>query len=171
MIVKKVGEFMTDKIYKLRKELNLSQDEFGSMLSVSRQAVSKWELGQSTPDIETLKKIKQLFNVSYDELLEEDKLIKHNSKMIVSLRNKRNFFYYSIVFVAISLIFFLYYVSIRLNGYYDGFIFKSQIEMIQSQQGYNWFYYFVKFGLLLISGVSFLIGILFMVLSQRKDFS
>lgn len=171
MIVKKVGEFMTDKIYKLRKELNLSQDEFGSMLSVSRQAVSKWELGQSTPDIETLKKIKQLFNVSYDELLEEDKLIKHNSKMIVSLRNKRNFFYYSIVFVAISLIFFLYYVSIRLNGYYDGFIFKSQIEMIQSQQGYNWFYYFVKFGLLLISGVSFLIGTLFMVLSQRKNIS
>ena len=162
---------MTDKIYKLRKELNLSQDEFGSMLSVSRQAVSKWELGQSTPDIETLKKIKQLFNVSYDELLEEDKLIKHNSKMIVSLRNKRNFFYYSIVFVAISLIFFLYYVSIRLNGYYDGFIFKSQIEMIQSQQGYNWFYYFVKFGLLLISGVSFLIGTLFMVLSQRKNIS
>lgn len=171
MIVKKVGEFMTDKIYKLRKELNLSQDEFGSMLSVSRQAVSKWELGQSTPDIETLKKIKQLFNVSYDELLEEDKLIKHNSKMIVSLRNKRNFFYYSVMFVAISLIFFLYYLSIRLNGYYDGFIFKSQIQMIQSQQGYDWFYYFVKFGILLISGVSFLIGILFMFLSQRKDFS
>jgi len=58
---------MKDKIYKLRKEQNLSQDEFGSMLSISRQAVSKWELGQSTPDIETLKKMKQLFNVSYDE--------------------------------------------------------------------------------------------------------
>lgn len=171
MIVKKVGEFMTDKIYKLRKELNLSQDEFGSMLSVSRQAVSKWELGQSTPDIETLKKMKQLFNVSYDELLEEDNLIKHNGHLIVSLRNKKHFFYYSVMFVAISLIFFLYYVSIRLNGYYDGFIFKSQIEMIQSQQGYNWFYYFVKFGLLLISGVSFLIGTLFMVLSQRKNIS
>ena len=75
------------------------------------------------------------------------------------------------MFAAISLIFFLYYVSIRLNGFYDGFIFKNQIEMIQSQQGYDFFYYFVKFGLLLISGVSFLIGTLFMVLSQRKDFS
>ena len=64
MIVKKAGEFMIDKIYKLRKDLNLSQDEFGSMLWVSRQAVSKWELGQSTPVIETLRKMKQLFNVS-----------------------------------------------------------------------------------------------------------
>ena len=171
MIVKRVGEFMTEKIYKLRKELNLSQDEFGSMLSVSRQAVSKWELGQSTPDIETLRKIKQLFNVSYDELLEEDKLIKHNNNLIVSLRNMRHFFYYSVMFITISLFFFMYYVSIRLNGYYDGFILKNQFEMIQSQQGYNWFYYFVKFGLLLISGISFLIGTLFMYLSQKKNFN
>lgn len=140
-------------------------------MSVSRLAVSKWELGQSAPAIETLKKMKQLFNVSYDELLEEDKQTKHNSNLIVSLRNKKNLFYYSVMFAAISLIFFLYYVSIRLNGFYDGFIFKNQIEMIQSQQGYDFFYYFVKFGLLLISGVSFLIGTLFMVLSQRKDFS
>jgi transcriptional regulator with XRE-family HTH domain len=171
MLVEKGGSIMTEKIYKLRKELSLTQDEFGAMLSVSIQAVSKWELGQSTPDLATLRKMKQVFNVSYDELLEDDKIIEHNSDLIVNLRNKRTFFYYSIMLIVISLLFFLYYITIRLNGYYDGFILKTQFELIQSQQGYDWFYYFITTGLLAISTTTFLFGLLFIYLSQRKNIS
>ena len=81
MVIEKAGETMSEKIYKLRKSLSLTQDEFGAMLSVSRQAVSKWELGQSMPDIEILRKIKQLFNVSYDELIDNDTPVDHKSEL------------------------------------------------------------------------------------------
>ena len=168
MVIKKVGDCVSEKISRLRKELNLTQDEFGALLSVSRQAVSKWELGQSTPDLETLRKIKQLFGVSYDELLDNNQRVSHTSDVILDLRRKRHFFYYSIIFGIIALVFFLYYVSIRLNGTYDAFIFNSDLRFIESQEGYDWFYYFIKIGLLLLSGLLFLLGLSFGYLSQGK---
>ncbi|MDP3304467.1 MAG: helix-turn-helix transcriptional regulator [Erysipelotrichaceae bacterium] len=158
---------MSDKIYKLRKGLNLSQDEFGAMLSVSRQAVSKWELGQSMPDIEILRKIKQLFNVSYDELIDNDQPVEHNNDIIFTLRRKQQFFYYSVLFIIVGLALFLFYVFIRLNGYYDAFIFNSELKSIHFQEGYDWFYYFIKLGLLVFSGLSILFGSWFVYLSQK----
>ncbi len=158
MVIKKVGDYMTEKISSLRRGLNSTQDEFGAILSVSRQAVSKWELGQSTPDVETLRKIKRLFGVSFDELLDDDKLVTSSSEVIVDLRRRRQFFYYIIICVVIALVFFLYYVSIRINGTYDAFIFNSDLRVIQSQQAYDWFYYFIKSGLLLCSGLFFSFG-------------
>lgn len=169
MVIKKVGDCMTEKISSLRRGLNLTQDEFGAMLSVSRQAVSKWELGQSTPDVETLRKIKRLFGVSFDELLDDDKLVTSSSEVIVDLRRRRQFFYYSIFCVIIALVFFLYYVSIRINGTYDAFIFNSDLRVIQSQQAYDWFYYFIKSGLLLCSGLFFSFGLYFGYCSQQRE--
>lgn len=166
---------MTDRISRIRKSLNLSQDEFGAMLSVSRQAVSKWELGQSTPDIEVLRKIKELFGISYDELLGNDDMLEKsdftelNIEMITILRRKKQFFYYSIVFIVIALTFFLYYITIRLNGFYDAFIFNSYLKTIQYQQGLDWFYYFVRYGLIALSASSALIGSLFLYYSHLKS--
>lgn len=56
-------------ILELRKNLNLSQDEFAKQLLVTRQAVSRWENGDTTPNIDTLKLIAKTFNVSVDYLL------------------------------------------------------------------------------------------------------
>lgn len=67
--------FMNDcgqKIADLRKRHDLTQLELGNRLNVTAQAVSKWETGLSEPDIETLKKISALFNVSLDELLSNE---------------------------------------------------------------------------------------------------
>ena len=44
-----------EKLIKLRKEKLLSQEELGEKLDVTRQTISKWELGQSKPDMEKLK--------------------------------------------------------------------------------------------------------------------
>lgn len=60
------------RISELRKKNNLTQLELGNKLNVTAQAVSKWETGTSEPDIETLKKISTLFNVSLDELLSNE---------------------------------------------------------------------------------------------------
>ena len=60
-----------EKIVKLRKLKGLTQDEFASAVGVSRQAVYKWESGQSYPEVSKLLEIKLLFNISIDDLLDE----------------------------------------------------------------------------------------------------
>ena len=58
-----------DIILELRKSLNLSQDGLAEKLSVTRQAVSRWENGDTIPNIDTLKLIAETFNMSVDYLL------------------------------------------------------------------------------------------------------
>ncbi|MAT45083.1 MAG: hypothetical protein CL609_22350 [Anaerolineaceae bacterium] len=60
-----------EKLVQLRKEESISQEKFAEMMNVSRQAVSKWELDQSIPEMETLIAISNYFNVSMDYLLKE----------------------------------------------------------------------------------------------------
>lgn len=61
-----------DKIAKLRKENNLTQDQLASLLKVSRQSVSKWESNLAYPETEKIIRISQIFNCSIDYLLNED---------------------------------------------------------------------------------------------------
>lgn len=58
-----------NRFYQLRKQKGMSQEEVANRLNVSRQTVSKWELGDSTPDMERLAAISDLFEVSLDELV------------------------------------------------------------------------------------------------------
>lgn len=60
-----------EKLQQLRKRESISQEKFAEMMNVSRQAVSKWELDQSIPEMETLIGISNYFNVSMDYLLKE----------------------------------------------------------------------------------------------------
>lgn len=60
-----------EKIVKLRKMKGLTQDEFASAVGVSRQAVYKWESGQSYPEVPKLLEMKLLFGISIDNLLDE----------------------------------------------------------------------------------------------------
>ena len=61
-----------EKIVKLRKEQNLTQEQFADMLKVSRQSVSKWELDSTYPDTEKLIRISKIFNCSLDYLLKDE---------------------------------------------------------------------------------------------------
>ena len=58
-----------DVIYDLRTKNGLSQDELAEKVFVTRQAVSRWETGKTTPNTETLKLLSQLFSVSIHTLL------------------------------------------------------------------------------------------------------
>lgn len=68
---------INEKIYTLRKEHNLSQEELANELNVSRQTVSKWELGESCPDFDKIVPLCELFGISTEELL-RDKKIENN---------------------------------------------------------------------------------------------
>ena len=61
---------LAEQIYRLRTKQNLSQTELADALQVSRQSVSKWETGQSVPDLDKLVRMAQLFQVSLDELVQ-----------------------------------------------------------------------------------------------------
>ena len=58
-----------NRLYQLRKRKGLSQEELASRLNVSRQTVSKWEIGDSAPDMEKLIAMSELFDVSLDYLM------------------------------------------------------------------------------------------------------
>lgn len=64
---------INEKIYSLRKEHNLSQEELADKLNVSRQTVSKWELGDSCPDFDKIVPLCKVFGISPDELLQDKK--------------------------------------------------------------------------------------------------
>ena len=60
------------KIAELRKKNNLSQEELAERVGVARQTISKWEIGDTTPDINQVKIISKIFNISIDELVDND---------------------------------------------------------------------------------------------------
>lgn len=58
-----------ERLLKLRKEKNLSQEELANELDVSRQTVSKWETDQSVPDFDKIVPLCEVFGITSDELL------------------------------------------------------------------------------------------------------
>lgn len=61
-----------EKLVRLRKEQNLTQEQFAELMKVSRQSVSKWELNAAYPDTERLIRISKLFGCSLDYLLKDE---------------------------------------------------------------------------------------------------
>ena len=63
---------LSDKIIKLRKAHDWSQEDFAEKLNVSRQAISRWENGTALPDAQNILQISKLFHVTTDYLLNDD---------------------------------------------------------------------------------------------------
>lgn len=76
----------SDQIKQLRKENHLTQEEMAQKLSVTRQAISNWENDRNLPDLEMLIMIREVFNISLDQLiLAEDKMTKVENNMAKKL--------------------------------------------------------------------------------------
>lgn len=60
-----------EKLYEVRKKAGMTQNDLADKLNVSRQAVSRWEMGTAMPDVENLVAISDLFGVSLDYLLKD----------------------------------------------------------------------------------------------------
>ncbi len=82
-----------DQIHELRKKQNLSQEQLAEKVGVARQTISKWELGETSPDIKQAQLLSQIFNVSLDEMLgngmKESVIITHDCKKKYSIPWKK----------------------------------------------------------------------------------
>lgn len=79
-----------ERIYTLRKERGLTQEEIANELNVSRQTISNWETGSAQPTIDKAIELANLYDVSMDELIGKNiKSVKKVSPILMSLLNKQ----------------------------------------------------------------------------------
>ena len=100
----------------LRKEANLTQEQFAEKLNVTSQAVSKWENGKNIPDLAIMLEISKLFNVEIDEI------VKGEFKKSVKLPNmnkKKNIIIIILVVIIIILFSLLIIISFKKNDSYN----------------------------------------------------
>lgn len=96
---------LKDKIIMLRKQKALSQEGLADKLNVTRQTISKWELGESKPNIDTLNEMSKIFNVNIevltnDEFMLDEKINKKEKKP----KNRKYILYILIVILIASII-------------------------------------------------------------------
>lgn len=80
-----------DCIKEQRIKLEMTQANVAQELFTTRQTISNWEKGKSYPDLDTLIKISDLYHVSIDSLLREDKDLKNNLDRKITNKNSHHF--------------------------------------------------------------------------------
>ncbi|MCH5172014.1 MAG: helix-turn-helix transcriptional regulator [Erysipelotrichales bacterium] len=83
-----------ERLIRLRKEKGYSQEELGNLINVTRQTISNWELGISTPELEKIVSLADVFNITTDSLLCVDDL-EGNKKSINIIHNDFHYEYKS----------------------------------------------------------------------------
>jgi transcriptional regulator with XRE-family HTH domain len=81
---------LAEKIQAIRKQKNLSQEQLADLLNISRQSVSKWESGQSVPELDKIVQLSDIFSVSTDYLL-KDNILQNtliNQQPEINIQNK-----------------------------------------------------------------------------------
>lgn len=79
----------SEQIYKIRKAEGLSQEEFGNKIGVSRQMVSKWEIGESSPRTDKINKICTTFGITPGEFISDDEEDKESKKITKIIFNNK----------------------------------------------------------------------------------
>lgn len=117
---KKTGEFICN----LRKYNGMTQLELAEKIPISRQAVSKWERGETIPDASSLIKLSVIFNVTINEILYGERIENNkdeiNDKISLKLLDKQNklkrvFKILILIIIFLLLSFLIYYFSISYN--------------------------------------------------------
>lgn len=102
-----------ERIYNLRKEKGLSQEQLAIQLNVSRQSISKWELGESNPELVNIVEIAKIFDVSTDYLLQnktEDNISSDRSNSLDFLTKFKTTMIVSTSLLVLSLLILTYNV-------------------------------------------------------------
>ena len=99
--VKDSNQNIAKAVLKIRQDNKLSQEQFAEMVGVTRQAVSRWEMGVSVPNINTLIIISEKFAIPVDEMLKSGDVVEKIDNNKTPFKKDRN---YSIVFLTIGIL-------------------------------------------------------------------
>lgn len=104
-----------NKLVKLRKENKLSQDSLADKLGITRQTISNWELNITKTDIVQIKNISEIFNISIDELLDNNTkdIIEKKISNTEKLTNKTNK-YIKITLITLYFIILIFLIIITI---------------------------------------------------------
>lgn len=104
-----------NKLVKLRKENKLWQDSLADKLGITRQTISNWELNITKPDIVQIKNISEIFNISIDELLDNNTkdIIEKKISNTEKLTNKTNK-YIKITLITLYFIILIFLIIITI---------------------------------------------------------
>ncbi len=120
-------------IQHLRKDRKLTQNEFANELNYTAKAISKWERGESIPEIETLIKIADFFHVTVDYLLHENSIVHSNEYLTEDIKDKNKFFTMglavSIVWIIATIIF-VFFMQQTNKFIYQTFMWAVPISMV-----------------------------------------
>lgn len=118
----------------LRRDANMTQLELAEKLNYSDKAVSKWERGESIPDITVLKQIADLFQVSLDFLVQEEHPVKHEGKQTLRQRIRNHGFITGIcvllVWLIATLVFVILDISMHPTRHWLCFVYAVPVSMI-----------------------------------------
>ena len=96
-----------EKLFELRKQKGLTQEELASVLYVSRTAISKWESGRGYPNIESLRAIAKFFSVTVDELLSTDEVISIAEEQSKATRARFRDLVFGLLDICVAMLLFL----------------------------------------------------------------
>ena len=104
-------------ILKIRKDKKMTQEEFAKLFNVTRQTVSNWENEKSYPDLQTLIKISDMFEISLDTLMKGDKtMVKKFDKELLQNKLIKNILKISSIIISILVITYGTYTAIWYNN-------------------------------------------------------
>ena len=93
---------LSEKLREYRKVFGLSQEQLAEKLNVSRQVITKWESENGMPEIGNLKALADLFNVSVDYLLDDEKIVEYpiiKEKYTLDKNNYSNRYDYAVAYL------------------------------------------------------------------------
>ena len=104
-----------ERIYKLRNERNLTQEQLAEKLGVTRQSISKWEGDLVKPEIEKLKAMAKLFEVSLDDLISDEAAEVKPAKTDRLERDANIYKFVSIITAGICLVMIVIMIAVAVN--------------------------------------------------------
>ncbi len=113
-----------NKLNQLRKLSGMTQEQLAEKLNVSRQTISKWESGSTSPDLESIVKVSKLFHVSLDDLLmegdtgvgnENNEQVTLEDLMKINLHNRKMMLLLicGLIFIMVSILNFTYVIALE----------------------------------------------------------
>ena len=136
-----------EKLVMLRKQHNLSQEQVAEKLGVARQTISKWELGETTPEMDKLIIMSELYNITLDELMKEE-----NEGKVVNDPNNTNsqklagmtikilkgigifILIVAILYVFLMIIGFVAFNKVETNGDSKTTVIQTQEEVVENYE-------------------------------------